>query len=351
MQMLTKRLSAVVLMACLLAALAFGGTAWAAGSWWTGDNNTLTVESTNNPDLVDDLAKANVVVDVIKVASATARDDHETFDYEFIGDYSGLSLPADPKASDWRKLAEDAAAIAKTTEDGTAAAGAPITKLEDGLYLVLGHGKGITDGLHAYSDLYKYTFEPAIVALPSKEPDDDGVIRTDDDYGPWLDTITVSLKSDRELAYGSIKITKTVIDFWGDEEATFAYHLQGTTPSGDEYDNYASITWPDQKETIVTHIPAGTVLTVTEIDPGPRYQLVSGDTSEKIIIADAAISENNPMPEAAFVNKPNGSGKGGHGIENNFKLEPKPGEGESAWDWTWTATPAQPVQDDSESQG
>lgn len=327
MQMPTKRMSALALMACLVAALAFGGlTAWAA-EWWPGGGNSLTVYPTDNPALIDDMDSADVVLDIVKIGDATPHDADQSFDYKLTGIYEKLPLVEHPTTADWRDLAIEAAAITETTPQGTIDAGKPLLNQEDGLYLVLGHSRGETNGLIAHGKLVDYEFQPAIVALPSKAADPEtGEIRTDGSYGPWLQEVEVVLKSEQEPRYGNLKITKTVQDFSG-EEATFVFHIVGTTPAGDVYDNYAAITCGDSGETTVTHIPAGTTLTVQEQDvyTGARYEYVSGDTSEKTIVANDEVT-------AAFVNKANGSGKQGHGIQNNFTLIEN-------GDWTLKATP------------
>lgn len=344
MQRLTRRLRATGAALGLLVVLACCGVAaWAAGNWWSNDDgNTLTVVATTNEDLAEDIATADVVVDVIQIATATPLEGNRTFSYAMTGDFAGLTLATDPTAEDWQALAAEAAALAQTTSAGTANAGEAITGLSDGLYLVLAHGAEVTDTLSAYSDSYEYAFDPVIVALPSKAADADGVIRTDTAAGDWLTEIAIALKPEQKLLYGSIEITKTVEHFLGDK-ATFVYHLVGTTPAGAAYDNYASITVTasagGECSVVVTHIPAGTVLTVTEEYTGAQYRAIATDDDEKTIIADVFVSDEVPMATAAFANEPNGSGKHGSGIQNNFELV-STGESESAWDWQWTATPS-----------
>lgn len=339
MQIAEKRLWAFAVAACLIAALAFAGAAMAApGAWWVQTGNTLTVSATNTAAYQEDIAKADVVVDLVKMADATPRDTDQAFTYEFTGEYSGLSIGENPDARAWGALAADAAAIAKTTAGGTVDAGKAIGKLDDGLYLVLAHGRGETGSLTAESDLYAYSFAPTVVALPSKQADADGVIRTDGSYGEWVSDVSIALKPERRPLYGSLRIVKNVQDFSG-EPATFVFHLTGTTPEGKAYDNYASVyfTGGTQAETVVTHIPAGTELSVSEEYGGARYELVSGDDGCKVIVSDSAVAVGGRMAEATFTNRANGSGVGGHGIENNYEL------GDDG-DWAWTATPAQDVQ-------
>ena len=188
-----------------------------------------------------------------------------------------------------------------------------------------------------------FTFPPTIVALPSKAPDADGVIKTDDSYGPWLTEVSIAMKPTPSPLYGSLRINKRVTDFAG-EPATFVFHIVGTTPDGKKYENDASIyyTGGESQSTTVTHIPAGTKLTVTESYTGARYELVTGDDAEKTIVADIAVKDGTAsIATANFTNKPNGSGLGGHGIENNFKLADG-AQGDQPWSaWEWKAVPEQ----------
>lgn len=327
-QMLTKRLSAVVLMACLLVALAFGGVAaWAAD--WYGVDNTLTVEpcgedSEYASDLLSD--DVEVTVDVYKIASAEPHSVDKAFDYVLDpeGPFAELSVPANPQdASDWDDLMNAAVAIVEgdssITPTKSGLARTELGPFDDGLYLVMAR--------EAHTDTHAYTFLPALVALPNK----DGY-RTDDPTD-WNHTVTIVLKPERKPLYGDIEIKKTVQDFKG-EGATFVYYLTGTTPDGDTYEDYAAVMCTSESgSTVVTHIPAGTEITVTEVDPGPRYEYVSGPEPATVTI------DVHEVVSVSFVNKSNGSSTGGHGVQNNF-------EATEDGDWAWTPTA---IQDDSET--
>jgi len=318
MQVVRKYLAAFAA-ACLLAVLAFGGVS-AQVARGAGDN-TLTVHAVaENSDYADDIAGADVVVDVYKVALAEPNSTYVTYDYTPTGVFKDLTIPADPDASDWQDLANRAAALVGPTAEGTASADETITGLDDGLYLVLAHGKGNTT-LTAESDLYEYTFQPVLVAVPGTS-----TYNTADPAG-WDGNVTMSLKPERDWRYGNLKIVKTVTDFPSDgEPATFVFHITGTRPDDKPYENYASVYFDGgtSHETTVTHIPVGTDVTVTEEYSGARYELVSSDDETKTIVADSDI-------QFSFTNKSNGSHTGGHGIENNFKLDKIDG----GWDWTW----------------
>lgn len=346
MQIANKRLGAVLLAACLLVALAFGGISAYAVVAGTG-NNTLTVSATNNAE--DDIASANVTVDVYKIATATQNGS--TYDYAFdVAPFTGLSkgyAPSSMTGAKWQDLANQAAELVGDASASATAvpAGEDITGLEDGLYLVVAP--------KAHTASYEYTFNPTIVPLPTKEPlkddagnpilDEDGypIIATSQEYGDWITSAAITLKSSREPLTGSLRITKTVESSTG-EPATCTFKVESTSESPVEYSNVSSITFAESGtfETLVTGIPAGTIVSVTETYPGAGYKYVSGDTSAKTIVADVLVEEGTEtIPSAAFENEPDGNPNEGWGIENKFELS-KTGDGDTDWDWVWTQVPA-----------
>ena len=342
-----KRLGAVLLAVCLLVALAFGGVSAYAAVAGTG-NNTLTVNATNNPE--DDIAKAGVTVNVYKIATATKDSSYDTYNFTFdVAPFTSLasSYTKDTMTgAKWQDLANQAATM---TEGATAATTSPvpvgeaITGLEDGLYLVV--------AADAHTEMFEYSFNPTIISLPTKEPlkdssgnpilDENGfpIIATSQEYGDWITTGNITLKSEQKPLYGSLRITKTVQDFSG-ERATFTYHIESTADSPHEYANDISVqvTESGTFEAFDTHILAGTVVTVSEIHEGTRYEFVSGDSTPKTIIADVLVGEQPDRysnPTAAFENKSGGNPNQGHGDENRFELV-KTGDGATDWDWQWT---------------
>ncbi|MBE6471935.1 MAG: hypothetical protein E7000_09685 [Coriobacteriaceae bacterium] len=331
MQIAGKRVNAFVLTACLLVALVCGGAvAYAAGAWWTGGGNeTLTVNAVGDSyddAFKEDIANADVVIDYYKIATAEADETYQKFNYELTGDFAGqgfdIPAEADRSAETWQQLADECAALdaAKLTADGMAAPGTPITSLEDGLYLVMAHGKGITDSMTARTETHEYTFQPTIVALPNLEDNQ------------WVTNVTIAMKPEQGDLYGDLRIVKRVEGYFG-TPATFVFHLKSTEDSPFDYDNYASVEYSggESAYTDVRHIKAGTKLTVTE-EEGTGFELVSGDDSVKTIVAKAADADEDAVPEVTvtYVNK--ATGKPAHGIENNYKLVD---DGEEGGEWEW----------------
>ena len=372
MQKTKKRLSALSLAVCLIAAVAFGGVAaWAVGTWWTPGGNSLTVTAANSNDeaFLEDIAKADVVADVIKIADATANDSYQAFDYTLVKGFESLSEEfaaatgsKSSSAENWQRLADAAAKLVTLTEPGTmtltdAATGSitsTLSGLEDGLYLVIAHGTGITEpdgGKYvASSTYYDYIFPPTIVALPGKDevnPDGEHAGYPSTDYGNWVKEVAIEMKAERVPAMGSLKIVKNVTDFSGDP-ATFVFHIVGTQLDGTPYENYASVYYPEKPETVVEGIPAGTVVTVTEEYEGGRYEFESMTPADgKVtIVSDrrAAIDLNLEQASVTVVNKPNGHDVPGHGIENNFTAA-------EDGNWTWHSTPVQDSEKSSQKKG
>ena len=363
MQIAKKRFGALVLGICLLVALAFGGHSVAqAASWWPDENkNELTVYATGNKELQKDLADAGAYVLLFKVAEAVPEDNYQAFTYKYAGRFGSGPVPTpevgDPYAKEkWQEIAREAALkVEKGESDPPIGSGdfkAPeynvkMSGLGDGIYLavIFSHksyewekdesgdatGSTVITGARAI-----YTFEPQLIALPSKS--DNGSESASSDSDDWQKKLTIHLKPKVEERYGSLTINKDVVGETSDESATFVFHIVDTETGGEKYENYAAITWPAANQTTVTHIPAGMEVTVTEQYEGARFD-ADGSAQEVTIKADA--DEGAPV-SVSFTNKGNNNETGGgNGIQNNFELRETEGESASAWDWTWTKTPSE----------
>ena len=358
-QILRKRMSVAVVALCLLVALACGGAiAVAAGGFPDAGTNTLTVTASDSKDeAFADIAEANVVVDVYKIADATPDANYVKYNYALAAPFDRLGvIDADSMdAAGWQKLADSAAKLvtADTPAQTVAADGATALALpSDGLYLLMPHGAdqaleygdAVADSLVAKSDLNAFTFAPSITAAPTKEADESGAIGTSVDYGDWTRAISVTLKPEVGPLYGDLRIDKTVI---GGAEATepaaFVFHITGTTPDGSTFRRNAQLNYEggESGNVMLTHIPAGTQVAVTEVYDGAGYKKVSGDGSTATIVANEQVQAGKAVASVVFVNEVNPDEPiGGHGIENQFELV-KTGQAESAWDWQWTAVPVE----------
>lgn len=206
--MLRKRFGALAMAACLLVALTCGaGVALAAGS------NTLTVTGENSDTLMTELqsGKVSLVVDVYKIADATYNSESDSYKYKLVKAFKGLKLKKALKGKyEWSNIATDAwdiaagSSVEPVDSRTTSGSSASFSGLEDGVYLVLAHGKNAPkDELTAKSQKYEYEFLPSVISLPSKyskflEEGDSGnkpqaVI--DSAYpGEWQADVTISIK-------------------------------------------------------------------------------------------------------------------------------------------------------------
>lgn len=313
-----------------------------------GGDNSLTVEisasSEIEPDAYDyeqlasDKDNVDLVVDVYQLATATEDSAYLMYHYTVAGDYADIAsdfvdengeFTSTITTDDWKKLASAAVEKASLTSEGTVNVGDTLSNLQPGIYLVLAHGRDVTDGLRARTNdgLYEYIFAPQLIAVPNSAQAVNGAYGTATEYGgPTNKDVTMILKPTKNPLYGSVTINKVVNGFSG-EAATFVFHLNGTTPDGDIYDNYASITYngtPESATTTVTHIPAGTELSIEEVYSGARYTYKSGNGNVTIVADDAdpesetGLADGSKAVEIEFENDRGNTTTGGNGIENKF---------------------------------
>lgn len=247
-------------------------------------------------------------------------------------DLSGLS--SDPNANDWEGLA--AAAKAEVDQEmvaGTMSPAATITtvngigiaeNLEVGLYLV--------DTQTVKSDNYQYDFTPYLISLPNNY------------YYPalqddrWVYDLTgnnaVGVKPARSDRYGDLEINKlldTYIETLGG--ANFVFQIEGSRTDVDTgvtqkvYSDVVSMTFhnPGLDSLVISGIPAGSVMTVTEVYSGASYKLDSAAEKTVTILADQEVA-------ADFENTYERGLNGGTGLVNRFKYDSQKGE------WTYQQT-------------
>lgn len=291
-------------------------------------------------EFAEDLAKADVVVDLYRVAKAIPVNGYDTYTYEFLQEYQELSLSGQPDNEEWKALSQKAAAIAlnggtPTVKDQPVSETAE--NLECGLYLAVARGKDIEDyvvtsqdeagnasmATIARSTEYIYTIAPALISLPAKEADVDGTIHTAGD-GDWIYDMTAVLKLERNLRYGSLEITKTLSSFETKDPATFVFAVEAKLGEQTVYSDVVSMSFtaPGQKKTLIEKIPVGAVVTVTEVYSGAVY-------TPEITEGQTAVIEADSIANVSFVNHYNETNKGGGAIINQFDY--KAGSG---WGWT-----------------
>ncbi len=201
--------------------------------------------------------------------------------------------------------------------------GAP---LPGGLYLVVVRGAGLEDYVQTVSadgkeryvtraetEEYSFLFLPVLAVLT---PDAES-------------TIVFTAKSTVTERYGDLEIVKLVERYENSEEAIFVFDIVARRGGEIVYTNVASITWPTQDRTVISGIPAGAEVTVTEIYSGAHYVLVSDPEQTAVIRADELVS-------VSFTNDYDGTGVGGHGIENRFTYVEEENGRHTTERWAWS---------------
>lgn len=288
-----------------------------------GGANEISVGLSSNGQETD-IQGADVQVNLYRIATGSKNAKYDMYDYAFdVPSFKGLAGEYDPSSmtSDaWQRMAEESSEVVQKGNipaDVTARVGERVSGLADGIYLVLAP--------KASTRQYEYEFVSALVALPGKVSSDGTFAYNTATDGRWANTepvlpVPVTLKWSRTPRHGSLRIDKTVNDFKG-ESTTFVYHIVDAETNGKVYENFAAVqyTTDGTQSTTVNHIPAGIELVVTEEYTGARYRLASENDQRATIVAD-------DITPVAFTNEPNGSGKGGHGIENHFVFDAKKGD-------------------------
>ncbi|MBR1780154.1 MAG: hypothetical protein IJ751_01965 [Oscillospiraceae bacterium] len=304
----------------------------------------LTIKAgafTEQADL-DDLAGANVVIDLYKVADAVADDGYSTYSFNVDSGYT-LSHPLDSyenlmqlTSADWDDLAQDAAKAVLTSgqtfaKETTGNAGENIDGLDCGLYLVIAHGADLTeytetaeDGslvTFANSNEYTYSFLPALIALPSTAAD---VTRTTDangdpeavttDGGDWQFDVSATLKATREPRFGDLEILKTVSTYG--TRATCVFRVEATLEDTVVYSDVVGLNITAAGTSTIAirgRLPVGATVTVTEIYSGASYSLTTSATQTAVIAPPG-----EPTAQVQFTNDYDETTTSGDGIVNQF---------------------------------
>ena len=245
-------------------------------------------------------------------------------------------------AEAWQDMAKAAYAVAEgkaATATSTVAEG--FSGLETGLYLVVAKT--------TQSSTYEYSFSPYLISLPNNyyyNPDEapEGLQTPDE----WVYNVTTSLKPERTDRYGDLVIEKDLKSFNATVGgATFVFQveavkdyklgLEGEAELKTVYSDVVALTFDaaGKQSLTIEKIPAGAVVTVTEIYSGGSYKVTGSGEFETVILAneayDQVVEETTEEVETAtvtFVNDYDGSLNGGTGVVNHFE------EGNGGWVWT-----------------
>lgn len=268
-----------------------------------------------------------VAISLYRVAEINASGDYKTT-VGFDGIQEDLNrISSDPKANDWEGIAQDASSAVKDNgltfdKKGNASNGlVSFEGLNTGLYLV------VTDPV--VTDNYIYTFTPYLVSLPNNYYASSGNL--DDKWYYDLtqeNRLAMGLKPEEHARYGDLQIEKRLdsMSAMPGDEATFVFQIDITTPKNETEQRIEAFTFDKTGSNFATirEIPAGSIVTVTEIYSGAGYKLASGPLPEQVtIVANDEYSSSTEVVSVAFENEPSSTTTGGYGIRNNFYLDGK----------------------------
>ena len=221
-------------------------------------------------------------------------------------------LDEDGKPVGEPKTAADYDGKIHVTEDGTIQEAA-FSGMDLGLYLI------VVDA--AQSPRYEYTFTPLIVSLPWSEYQYVGGDAPD----TWQYQREAALKPAREPRYGSVRIRKTLTSYNATQgDVTFVFEIVARESDAEDakivYSNVVSLTFSGTgtQEALLEHIPAGAVVTVTEVYSGANCQITVSDDQSKTVTADG--EDAGPIT-FSFENEYDEDAKSGYGIENRFRYD------------------------------
>lgn len=311
-----KRCLAAFLAAATVLAGAAAAPAYAAREVEVDRLCSLTVTIGEEGSYIEDLTGAQWEVKLYRIASVDAQGEYTAAEgFESLEE----GIDSVETAADWDEVASGAQKIIGAQEspaqpdaviqvaNGTGTA----QGLPTGLYLLLSD--------NAVTDLYEYTFQPAVALLPS--PAGQGTAAGED----WIYDQTVALKYEQGPRYGSLRVVKTLDSF--NESlgpVTFVFQVEGVNENGETvYSNVLATTHSSAgtQSAVAEQIPAGTTVTVTEVYSGASYALVSDGTQTGVIAADTELA-------MAFTNSYDDELVPGYGAVNNFQYDEN-----SGWQW------------------
>ena len=330
--MKTRRWLAVLI--TVLLAVSLAGQIWAAAANDTLDLNrecTLTVnpcdkKAQGHEEMAADLAGADIVVDLYKVADW--KVEGTLYGFTPVEPFD-LNISQDITNEGWAELAQEAAKTVLTPPkepDKSADSGDEVT-LKPGVYLLVAHKRGDTDFVKTIKDkegnsrivtqvktgTSVYTFNPELVALPSKRPGESGINTANP--GEWLYDLEVNLKPERDDLKGKLEIIKTLKTYETSAPATFVFQIDWEE-NGEHRSVVQTITFtePGQRSLKVENLPVGAEVTVKEVYSGATYVLITDPEQTVTIKADE-------IAQVSFENDYDETHNNGGAITNKFTYD------------------------------
>ena len=351
-----------------------------------GPNTALSFivgPNTTDAEYFKDIKGAKVQVDLYKVADAVHEAKGENHGATYVFDttsyttfgLSGLDTYEKLSALDndaWRAKAQAAAQamfagtlptpiVLDATEDGVTAS----ATVSPGLYLVIAHGSDLTDPADyvetvdgtlttiANSALYKYSYYPELLALPTTtgtmgveiagttttDPtvefgyiDTEGKRQTEVSTagGNWQTALTAMLKPVREYRFGNVTVVKNVEGLQPGYQVSFSFRVTARDDKNTViFDEYYMITLPGKNSfDIDGKIRVGATVTVEEVDDGANY--TGGMLAPVSQVVPVPIDANGNRQAITFTayDEHDDVVVNGYGVENTFLMN-----ADGTWDW------------------
>ena len=364
------RPAALLLAAVLIAAsLPFFGKSVFAADPEPTESCTLTVFSHQTQE---NLAAANVVVDIYRIADATKDQMYDTYNLTLVEALrnAGLTLPSDNETGGWDQTKKMASDLILGKGDGQTQwkpdgsyqikdysdipLGQPMN-VSPGIYFVVAHGNDVTDYVSqneagdvitlAETPECTYQFFTELVMAPTKEPDPESGEINSANPGAWDPNVKLYLKPAEEAARGDLYITKKLDEYEQRkkdtngkkrdiiDDATFVFEVTAYKSKEDMttviYHEFVSMTFTEAvtKTAVVKDIPAGSYVKVEEVYSGRSYEAVipKNSTSDNPLVqyVDIKPAVGEDATRVTFENTYDDRPGGGGSVTNHFSFDGK----------------------------
>lgn len=275
---------------------------------------SLTVSVGGEGAFAEDLAGIELQAELYRVAAVDQNGS-----YTSLEDYKSLELEkAVVGDGDWSEKAVAAAEIAEgktadakiTIVDGIGTA----EDLKAGMYLVVVE-TGVTE-------CYEYNFSPYLICLPDNLYFQTG--KAEDNYYQY--DVTGGLKPEQSPRFGNLEINKFLSSYNTSlQDVTFVFEVEAVDENGTTvYSNVVSTTHSaaGTKSVLVEDLPAGAIVTVTEVYSGASYRVTTSASQTVTIVSGDTV-------EVQFSNAYAEELVPGYGVTNHFDYDENEG-----WQWS-----------------
>ena len=360
------RPAALLLAAVLIAAsLPFFGKSVFAADPDSTESCTLTVFSHQTQE---NLAAANVVVDIYRIADATKDQMYDTYNLTLVEalQNAGLTLPSDNETGGWDQTKKMASDLILGKGDGQTQwkpdgsyqikdysnipLGQPMN-VSPGIYFVVAHGNNVTDYVSqneagdvitlAETPECTYQFFTELVMAPTKEPDPESGEINSANPGAWDPNVKLYLKPAEEATRGDLYITKKLDEYEQRkkdtngkkrdiiDDATFVFEVTAYKDENNQdnehivYHDFVSITFKEavSKTAVVRDIPAGSYVKIEEVYSGRSYDAVVEKTPKVQYVTIRPEVGEDTSNKVEFENIYDDRPGGGGSVTNYFSFD------------------------------